>query len=418
MSWQDDIREVKYQSPSGKEFTWLYEGVSVEVDKKTTEFRFAEKDGVYIKDNGIAGRTFPFTLYFVGDTYNQTADDFLLALEEKGIAKLEHPLYGDRNVVPTGKLSRRDDLVTEANQSIFTVVFSETIKDIFFPSSEVDATNSIDDNLDNVQDTQSKKFSLDIVSQTVGDKIKLATRMAKQIEIFNKKTKEFIRFSEDIKTQFDTVKTSYENAIDTVFDNAETVASQGLLLARLPAKIESEHKLKVDIYSDMFTEIAKDFADALLLDNTTNKISNNNAFFETNKNLLSYNMALCEGVLFSTFGTRNDAIEASESILEMLDDIKDFQDTYLDGTLDLIDTGEDYEALIKLVGEVTGYLVSISFDLPSQKSIILGEETNIIPLCSEIYGTLDKLDYFIDTNNFNCDELEILPIGTEVIYYE
>jgi hypothetical protein len=418
MSWQDDIKQVSYESPSGKEFTWLYEGVSVTVDKKTTEFRFAEKDGVYIQDNGIAGRKFPFTCYFVGDTYNETADEFLLALEERGIAKLQHPLYGDRNVVPTGQISRRDDLVTAANQAIFTVTFSETIKDIFFPSSEVDATESINSGLDDTQDVQSKKFSLDIARKTVGDQTKLATRMAKQLQTLNKKTKELIAFSEDIKTQYDTVAASYENAIDTVFDNAETVASQGLLLARLPAKVESDFKLKAEIYNDMFVEIANDFANALLPDNDSNNFPNNNNFFETNKNLISYNLALCEAVLFSSFGTRSEAVEASESILVMLDDLKDFQDSYLDGTLDTIDTGEDYESLLKLISEVTGYLISISFDLPSQKILVLGEETNIIPLCAELYGNLEQLDYFIDTNNFNCDTLEILPIGKEVIYYE
>lgn len=407
MSWKTAIQEVKYISPEGNEFTWQYEGVSIEVDKKTTEFQFAERNGVYVQDKGVAGRKFPFTLFFVGDDYNQTADEFMLALEEQGIGKLEHPLYGDRNVIPTGKITRRDDLITEANQAIFNVTFSETIKDIFFPSNEVDAISNISDNLDNLQETQAKKFSLDILADSVGQKINLSTRMAKQANILDKKMKEFIRFSTAIKTSFDTAMASYENSIDSVFDNAETISYQGIELIRLPSRIESKMKLKTQIYSDMFIEILDDFEDA---------ISNNN-FFETNKNMIGYNAALCEGVLYSTFNTRNEAIETAEDILSMYDDIKDFQDQYLD-SLGIIDTGEDYESLSRLIGYIAGYLISISFNLPSQKSVILGEATNIIPLCVELYGSLDYLDYFIDTNNFNCDELEILPIEREVIYYE
>lgn len=407
--WQDDIREAKYTSPSGQEFSFIYEALSIEIDKKTTEFQFAEKDGVYIQDLGRAGRSFPFIVFFVGDDYNKDADKFLDALEEKGIAKLEHPLYGDRNVIPTGKITRRDDLITEANQAVFNVTFSETIKDIFFPTTETDATTDISNNLDELQQTQSKKFSLDIISENVGDKINLATRMSSQITKFSKGMNDIIRFTNEIKTQFDTIKSSYDNSIDTVFDNAETICYQGLSLIRLPSRTSASFQLKSQTYSDMFSEIVTDFSDAIGINN----------FFETNKNLMGYVSALCEAVLYSDFATQNDAIEASENILDMLDNLQDFQNEYIE-SLGIVDTGEDYETLLKLISKITGYLISISFNLPKQKSIILGEETNFIPLCSEIYGSVDMdvLDYFIESNNLNCNEIEILPIGREIVYYE
>jgi hypothetical protein len=407
MAWTDDIQAVKYTSPLGNEFTWFYDSVSLSVEKKTSEFKFAERDGVFVQDLGRAGRSFPFTLYFVGENYHTESDRFLLALEERGIGKLEHPLYGVRDVVPTGTITRNDNLVTESNQAVFSVTFSETIKDIFFPSSEIDATENINASLDNLQDTAALKFSADIVASVVGDKIKLATRMSKQLQKFNQQVKSLIAFSDDIKAQFDTIKTSYENAITGVFDNAETIARQGIQLVRLPAKVNADIKLKTQIFNDCFTEIVKDFEMA---------ISKNN-FFEVNKNLMSYNSAICESVLFYNFRTRNEAVETAESVLLMFDDLKDFQDEYLK-ELGIIDTGEDFEALSNLISFVTGYLISQSFSLPSKKIIILGEERNIIELCSELYGNLEQLDYFIETNDFNIDELEVIPINREVIYYE
>ena len=61
MSWQTDIQIAKYTSPSGLEFEFMWEALSVDVDKKTTEFQFAEIDGVFIQDLGRAGRSYPFT---------------------------------------------------------------------------------------------------------------------------------------------------------------------------------------------------------------------------------------------------------------------------------------------------------------------------------------------------------------------
>src|SRR5512138_87768 len=107
MAWQDRLKEVKYTSPSGQEFTFFYENLSVESEKKTAEFIFPEIDGAYIQDMGRAGRKFPFTIYFSGEDYDIDADSFLAALEEKGIGKLEHPVYGNRKVIPTGAISRR-----------------------------------------------------------------------------------------------------------------------------------------------------------------------------------------------------------------------------------------------------------------------------------------------------------------------
>ena len=405
--WQDDIQQLKYTSPSGKEFIFQYENLSIEVDKKTTEFQFAEKDGVYIQDNGRAGRSFPFTLFFVGEDYNITADNFLLALEEKGIGKLEHPLYGNRDVIPTGKITRRDDLINEANQAVFSITFSETIKDIFFPSSTADAVSNVGSALTNVQVVIAEKFSLNIILSKLSDKSNLATRMTEQLQILASKFNKLIEFASDVKAQFDTIKTSVENTVNEVFDLASTIKSQIITLIRLPAKIITDAKTKIQTYINYIDDILADFGISISINN----------YFETASNYMTGIAASCESVLNSYIPTRNLAIELSEKILIMFDDLKDFQDEYLT-ELSIIDSGEDYQALSELISQITGYLIALSFSLPSEKSIILGEERNIIELCSEIYGDIDRLDYFIGTNDFTADEIEILPAGKEVIYYE
>jgi hypothetical protein len=52
-----------------------------------------------------------------------------------------------------------------------------------------------------------------------------------------------------------------------------------------------------------------------------------------------------------------------------------------------------------------------------QKTITLDRDRQVIELCAELYGTTDYLDDFITSNNFNADEIELLPMGKKVSYY-
>jgi hypothetical protein len=58
-----------------------------------------------------------------------------------------------------------------------------------------------------------------------------------------------------------------------------------------------------------------------------------------------------------------------------------------------------------------------AFDLPMRRVIVLDRDRQIIELCCELYGSPDYLERFIVDNDFNIDELEIIPMGREVMYY-
>ena len=55
--------------------------------------------------------------------------------------------------------------------------------------------------------------------------------------------------------------------------------------------------------------------------------------------------------------------------------------------------------------------------LPTRKSIILGEDRQVVELVYELYGNLNRLDEFIVDNNLNYNEIEVIPMGREVAYY-
>ena len=87
-------------------------------------------------------------------------------------------------------------------------------------------------------------------------------------------------------------------------------------------------------------------------------------------------------------------------------------------SLDLIDTGDSYQALQKLVSLAIGYLISLSFNLKVEKMIVLSADRSIIDLCAELYGDVDKsLNFFIQTNEFTGSQLISLKKGDKVVYY-
>ena len=142
MAWNDRIREAAYTSPSGARTAFNYEDVSRSVDKKTTGYEFPDADGTYVQDLGRSGRKYPIRAFFWGNDYDQEADGFEAGLLERGVGKLDHPIYGSIDVVPFGSIKRRDDLKTAANQAVVEVTFWETVG-IIYPTSQQDPASAV-----------------------------------------------------------------------------------------------------------------------------------------------------------------------------------------------------------------------------------------------------------------------------------
>src|SRR5690606_17757870 len=80
---------------------------------------------------GRGPRRFPMKIFVEGPEYDLLADALMAALEESGIGKLNHPLYGSRDVIVFGDISRKDRVVSGANLATFDVLFIESIRKVF-----------------------------------------------------------------------------------------------------------------------------------------------------------------------------------------------------------------------------------------------------------------------------------------------
>jgi prophage DNA circulation protein len=127
MPWDDRLIEAAYTGPDGVRRLFIYTNVGEQVTKRTSTYDFPNVDGTYVQDLGHSGRRYQLKVIISGPDHDLEASAFMNALLLPGVGVLEHPMYGVKRVVPTGSITRRDDLVSAANQSVFEVTFWETV---------------------------------------------------------------------------------------------------------------------------------------------------------------------------------------------------------------------------------------------------------------------------------------------------
>ena len=412
MAWQDRIKGGSYTSPSGVVATFLLENITKAVTKKTTAFNFPDFPGTFVQDLGHTGRRYPMRLIFTGTDYDEEMDVFESLLLETGIGILDHPFYGRIEVIPFGEISRRDDLKTAGNQGILEVAFWETV-DLIFPFRQMDPQAQIEEAISDFNQAQADDFAEAIDLESVVDQNGFKSKYLDAIDKAQSALRVVSETQAAVQQVVDEVVDSINLGIDTLIGQPLTLAFQTLILLQTPARAFALIKDKLSAYKNLFESMTGS-------DSTTK-----NGFTRTN--LLASGVVTGSIVSAITnadvdggeggFTTRPEALQAAEAILQQMDDLVVWQDTALVG-LEIIDTGGAYQLLREAVSLTAGFLVEISFSLKQERRMVLTRNRTVIDLAHEFYGDIDgKLDFFIETNNLNGDEiLEVLK-GFNAVYF-
>ncbi|WP_265658582.1 DNA circularization N-terminal domain-containing protein [Francisella philomiragia] len=418
MSWQDRLKEAAYISPSGTRYPFLYENLSHSRDKNITEFDFPDVDGTYVQESGSSGRKFPIECIFWGDNYDQLATGFENALFEKGIGKLEHPIYGTFDVVPSGTITRKDDLKSAGNQSIVNVTFINTLG-LIYPNSQRDAASEVADSIDNYRETASKQFAKNIKSKSYLQNATFKNKYKSYLEQAQEKLQPITESAEDLNSEFVAINTSINNQVGSIFsvlDTPAVLANQTIRLLQLPGQSLISIGQRFGAYSDLISSLIFDY------DNTgtnTNIISpTSNDFYNKNLFASAYITGMASSILNTQFETKKDALDSATELLQQYDNVVSWQDDNIKA-LGIIDTGEEYQQLSDLVAITAGYVIEISFTLKQEKRVWLDRARTVIDLVAELYqNDLDSnIDFFIRTNNLSGTEILELPRDKEVVYY-
>ena len=412
MSWEDRLRQAAYTSPTGQRFPFLYEDVRESIEKKTTAYDFPDAEGTFIQDLGNTGRRYPLRVIFAGADYDLVAKDFSIALAQRGIGKLEHPIYGVIDVVPFGTIVRRDALKTAGNQAIFEITFWETIG-LIYPSAQVDPASSVTFAVSEYNTAAAEQFEEILVDPTEVDK----SREKNIYERLLSKAEEFLKpiadAQQDTRLQFNGIVDSINAGIDTLIAAPLTLAFQTVIGMEAPARARVSITARLDAYRDLAVSIFS--GDAAVVDFKAPKGSND---FHTNDLFASsYIAGSSISVVNNQFETKTDALLAAERILAIMNAWIEWRDANYQ-SLGEVDTGQMYQQLQKAVAVTAGFLVEISFDLRQEHRRTLDRPRTVIDLVGELYGEIDsQLDFFILSNDLTGSEILELPRGREIVWY-
>lgn len=412
MAWNDRIRQAAYSSPNGTRVVFGgYENVKETVEKKTTAFEFPDAPGTYVQDLGHSGRRYPFLVYFWGENYDLESNVFMGALLETGVGKLEHPIYGTKNVVPFGAITRRDDLKTAANQSVFEVVFWETTG-VIYPTSQTDPASAVLLAVAAYNEAAAAEFEEVTSLSSAVEQATVKGSYQALLDSASSGLREIADTQEDVSAQFNAIVDSIDLGLDILVGQPLTLAFQTAIMIQAPARALTSITARLDAYANLASSIISGPPAT-----QGNDSRNSNDFHVKNLYASTYATGSVVSTVNNQFATKSDAIAAAEVLLTQLSAIVDWRDLNFE-SLGEIDTGAGYQKLQESVALAAGFLVEISFTLKQERRIVLDRNRTIIDLVSEVYGSIDdQLDFFINSNDLSGSEILELPKGREIVYY-
>jgi hypothetical protein len=448
-----ELLEAKYTAPSGKEFVFLWEVSEKDTPLKTGIFTFPDKDGGHVQHQGRGPVSFPMTCIFNGENNIKTADDFEEALAEPDVAELQHPVYGIKKVIPTGNIKRKEDYVNSINESHVTITFTETITDDEPAELEAVAADELEKDFEEFSEAAAADFAESITAENIGEQLQLQSTLEDQANMLNDNLSGVVSSSNvfdltgtaaknNKSADFITSMKELKDNIKTMFKNAEGVVQKGLNIGRLalnlmklPSRIIININEKIKGYTQLVTQMIKQFKnDPFGVNNIKNSFASTRLVLSGSIASIASGAALSiaesaagnsntstDAVYFSSTGvlSRETAVSIALELNNLLQTIQDFEDTKIEQNAFIDCNASSYLLLMELVHNSIELILNVSFSLPMRRMITLDRDRNFIELCAELYGSVESyyIDRFISENDFNIDELEIIPMGREVSYY-
>lgn len=432
-SYENRIREAAYTPPSGTRITFLYEGVARETTKRTAAFEFPGVNGAYIQDNGYGSRRYPMVCIFSGKDHDLIATAFEAALLEKGVGKLEHPLYGTFNVVAMGDITRRNDLVAESNQSVIEVTFWTTVGAIY-PSASSDPGDEISAALDGFDVAAAQQFAISSDLSTTLAKANLKSTIRKFLKEVQGALQSASDSVESVNREFRDITSLINQGLDTFIGEPLQLAQQVANLIKAPGRALTGIEQRLASYEDLASRIFSSPAgkpgvaltSGLALALRTGRIAND--FHASDLFAMNAVSGSVVSVTNNAFTTKPQALIAAERVQAQFDAAVSWRD---DGFAQIgtiahpnsaavqVDTGEAYQALHNAVALTTGFLIQVSFQLVPERAVVLDRPRTIVDLAAELYGdTPDAwLDLLINSNNLTGSEILELPRLKRIVYY-
>lgn len=445
MGWEERLLIAFITTPDDEVYEFEWRDFEKEINKKTSHYTFGDLDGTLVQDFGVGEVSIPIIAYISGDDYDKKAKSFEKSLSLKGNSVLDHPLYGIFDIV-VEKIHRRDSLATAANQAVFVLTITETII-IETPETGTELKTGILASQESLIDVNSESFASGFNLSDIQDAISSASRITSYVNNLRSDFQNALNTVTEIQNAFEEIANSIINGIDDLLQSPFQLATALQNLTKLPSRLATSVKSRVDTYSKSYSALFKDPTSSVAgpVDvSGTPDIKNQR--LEKQLLLTSIVSAISEVYLFpSNEGDEPETIEGAESIA---DDEKDFRTkseatasasnmfSLFNDTQDFLDEQEKKsisdnlnnrfsvsdgvtDGIKGVTSQTSRFLVKLSFSLKQERIEILTRDRTIIDLAYQLYGSSDNetLDLLIQSNGLTGEEILMIPKGKEIRYY-
>lgn len=432
MTWQDRIRPARYKSNA--ETSWHefdFENVTRTTEKRTTAFSFPGINDSYIQDNGFGSRKYALRCYFAGDNCDFNATAFEASLLTFGVGKLEHPFYGDIDVVPFGTVSRRDDLVTGSNQAIVDCTFWTTTG-VVYPSVDVAPKNEVQEYVNNFDVESAVWYGDNMILRNAQEQAELRGTVEEQLASIDEKLSQAAQATEEVSREFRAWQQTINTGINVLVGNPVLLAQQVNNLVRAPARaalgIQNRFTAYIDFLQSIFTSPSGTPGSATGISARPSEQTRlANDWRTADLSALNGLVSMAYAAVESDYETKPEALSVADTLLAQLEAVAAWrEDGYaaftaadLGSRIEVLDDGRAWLNATQAIYVCAGYLVQLAFSLASERLTVLDRDRSIIDVCAEFYGRVDDetVNLLINSNGLcGCHILE-LPKGFELLWY-
>lgn len=419
MSYLDRLRICTYTSPSGAQFTPHFDDTSRSASKKAPVTELPQLDIPDVQDLGQGAVRFSMRLYFDGPDYDITSDNFWGALTEKGLGTLSHPRWGDVTVIPL-TVAQAEDMVSGARVAIFTVEFVSADSTISYPVSVKGEKAGIIATASSMELTVADNFYRDFIIVDSRDRASVLDDLRESVAIIAEGLEPIASIDTDIAEEFDEAKRSFLSRLDDTISDGAAIAAEIIRIARIPAKAVTAVRDKVRGYLTVYENLSRYLInpfEGLFLNIQWPSQAQSAAMVLT---ALGVGAAEC----VTTGGDTNRAKTIQNTIdLAVIRDGIEADISIMEDTLVAIDRefyhdDDTAQQLRQALTTAIALQVEAGFSRQVERIMILDHDVTPLDFVYSVYGSIDRLDEWIEQNELSGDEHFILRAGSEVRYYE
>lgn len=300
MTWEARTKPAAYVSPSGARVPFDYEAADKSFEKQTSAHTFPGVDGTYIQDQGASSRRYPTRAIFWGANHDLEAERFRSALSERGRGRLEHPRDGSVSVVPFGAITTREDLVTEANQTIIELEFWESIGGQY-PGGVLGLNTAALEAVDTSYVEVIREFTDVIDLRVPSELVRVRNQLAANVGVLRLALGAVAGQDSATSRTFSRIADSIIEGVDTFEADPSILAGQVVALVRAPLSAGTAPSVTATGYGGA-------------IDALTPRLDGGQAFKADELFVMATATAYIESAVTATYTTRGDALASAAEV--------------------------------------------------------------------------------------------------------